>query len=154
MEDLTTLVNYDLIIAALLGAAIGFEREISGKDPGLRTFSLICVGSCAFSMLSVYSHTGFQSPDSARIAAQVVSGIGFLGAGAIFRSKRGISGLTTAALMWITASIGMAVAFSRYDIAVSTTIISLLITLLLRVVHLLIRRIRRRGLDQSALELA
>lgn len=137
--DLTSFasnfVNMHLLVAAGLGAMIGLEREFAGKDPSLRTFTLICVGSCIFSLISVSNAEGVTPGDPGRVAAQIVSGIGFLGAGAIFRSERGVSGMTTAALMWVTAAIGMAVGFDRIDIAVSGTMITLVVIFSLKVVH-------------------
>ena len=143
-------LNMPLLIAAILGALIGLERELAGKDPSLRTFALIAVGSCMFSLISVSASAGNPNSDPARIAAQVIPGIGFLGAGTIFRSKLGISGLTTAALMWVTAGIGMAVGFGRVDIGVSATIIALSITLLLRAVHHFLSLVLspRKGFDE------
>jgi putative Mg2+ transporter-C (MgtC) family protein len=135
--------NTPLLIAALLGVLIGVEREIAGKDPSIRTFSLISMGSCLFAMLSYESVTEFGVGDPARIAAQIIPGIGFIGAGTIFRSKYGVSGFTTAALMWVTAGIGMSVGLRRSDLAVSATIIALFLTLSLRVVHKFIRHNRR-----------
>jgi putative Mg2+ transporter-C (MgtC) family protein len=132
---LSGYVNTHLFVAALLGAIIGLERELAGKDPSLRTFALISVGSCIFSILSIYVTVGSSHADPGRIAAQIIPGIGFLGAGTIFRQKRGISGLTTAALMWVTAGIGMAVGLDRIDLAVSTTIVALFITFGLKYVH-------------------
>jgi putative Mg2+ transporter-C (MgtC) family protein len=128
-------ISYHLLFAAGLGLVIGLERELSGKDPGLRTFALICMGSCCFTLLSISSVKGIQGADPSRIAAQIVSGIGFLGVGTIFRSKRGVSGLTTAALMWMTASIGMAVGFDRYDLAVTGTLIAVCITFIIGLGH-------------------
>lgn len=131
-----------LLIAAGLGALIGLERELSGKDPSLRTFSLICLGSCVFALISkdvaLSSHMG----DPGRIAAQVVTGIGFLGAGSIFRARERVLGLTTAALMWTTAAIGLAAGFDRVELAISATIIALCITALLKFVHRLVDPIK------------
>lgn len=135
-----------LLIAALLGVLIGVEREIAGKDPSIRTFSLISMGSCIFAILSLETVTSFGVGDPGRIAAQIVPGIGFLGAGTIFRSKYGVSGFTTAALMWVTAGIGMAVGLRRVDLAVSATIIAIFLTLSLRLVH----QVVRRGRDKDA----
>jgi putative Mg2+ transporter-C (MgtC) family protein len=132
---ISNFINMHLLIAAGLGALIGLERELSGKDPSLRTFTLISVGSCIFSLVSVFSVENVPNGDPSRIAAQVVSGIGFLGAGAIFRSERGVSGLTTAALMWCTAAIGMAVGFDRVDLAVSGTFLTLVVIFSLKIVH-------------------
>lgn len=142
MNELWNDTNVRLLTAAILGALIGFERELAGKDPSLRTFSLISLGSCMFTLLSVHSTAGLHGIEPSRIAAQIVPGIGFLGAGAIFRSKQGIAGLTTAALMWVTAGIGMAVGFERQDVAISGTVIALLITVTFRVIHSLLKRFR------------
>lgn len=138
-------VNTHLLIAAGLGFLIGLERELAGKDPSLRTFTLICLGACVFSMVSADTGKLQSDADPGRIAAQIVSGIGFLGAGVIFRGNNRISGFTTAALMWLTAGVGMAVGFDRIDLAVSATIIALFMTYLLRLVHFLIERARGGG---------
>lgn len=138
-----------LLVAAGLGSLIGLERELAGKDPSLRTFMLICLGSCLFCIVSQQSAFGVPNADPGRITAQVVSGIGFLGAGAIFRSRRGISGLTTAALMWLTAAVGMAVGLSRVDLAVQATSIAILVMLLLNLVHRLIRVFRPEFYQRS-----
>lgn len=137
-------INSRLLISAGLGALVGLERELAGKDPSIRTFGLICLGSCIFSIISVQASFGIPTSDPARIAAQIVVGIGFLGAGTIFRSRKGVSGLTTAALMWVTAAIGMAVGFDRIDLAISATVIALLITLGLSSVHRLLNYLRDR----------
>ena len=136
---LTSGFNAQLLLAAGLGALVGLEREFAGKDPSIRTFALISMGSCLFAMLSIDCVDKLHAGDPSRIAAQIVPGIGFLGAGTIFRSKHGVSGFTTAALMWVMAGIGMAVGFKRGDLATSTTFIALLITLSLRLIHRWIR---------------
>ncbi len=129
----------DLIIATLLGASIGLERELAQKDASFRTFSLICVGSCLFTILSVESalitaKLGGPSAqiEPARIAAQIVSGVGFVGGGLIFRSESKTRGITTAVLIWVTAAIGMAVGFGRTDLGYIATILSLAILILFR----------------------
>lgn len=127
--------NIKLFSAAFLGAVIGLERELSGKDPSLRTFALISVGSCLFALASSEPLPDGRFGDPYRISAQVVSGIGFLGAGIIFRSRHRVHGLTTAALMWMTAAIGLCVGLGRADIAYSGTIIALLVIIALRGVH-------------------
>lgn len=154
MDQFWNPTNVDLLTAAILGALIGFERELAGKDPSLRTFSLISLGSCMFSLISLHSYSGLHGVEPSRIAAQVVSGIGFLGAGAIFRSKGGISGLTTAALMWVTSAIGMAVGFGRSDLAIAGTVIALCITMTFRVVHAILKKFRHDpdGTDLDLLE--
>lgn len=124
-----------LFTAAALGALIGLERELAGKDPSLRTFSLICLGCCMFTVTSATTVEYNPNADPGRIAAQIVTGIGFLGAGAIFRSNIRVSGMTTAALMWVTAAIGMAVGYGHWQRALSATIIAVFVSLSLRIVH-------------------
>ena len=108
-----------IVLAALLGAVIGLDRERQGSDAGVRTCMAISIGSCAFSLISLHVIGG----DPTRIAAQVVTGIGFLGAGVILHVHGRIEGLTTAATLWATASIGMACAFGMYVLAILTTIL-------------------------------
>ena len=106
-----------IVFAAFLGAVIGLNRERQGSDAGVRTCMAISIGACAFSLISLHTKTG----DPTRIAAQVVTGIGFLGAGVILQVRGRITGLTTAATLWVTASIGMASAFGMYVLAILTT---------------------------------
>ena len=109
--DLSTVV-IRLLVSLLLGVAIGFERQRRGRDAGLRTFSLICIGSTIAMMLSIWipqTYPHFLNGDPGRIAAQIITGIGFLGAGAIVRGRGSVQGLTTAACIWQVAIIGMAV---------------------------------------------
>ena len=115
-----------IIIACLLGCLIGWERgrHRNVVSAGIRTYGAIALGSCVFGILSFY----IASPDPTRIAAQVVTGIGFLGGGIIFRQGDYVTGLTTAATLWATASVGLAVAFGLYFVSV---LISVLIFLLL-----------------------
>ena len=114
-----------LALAAILGGAIGLEREYRHKPAGLRTNMLIALGSALFSILSVELGAGAGSPD--RIAAQVVTGIGFLGAGAILRSGDHIHGLTTAATIWVNAAIGMAAGLGSYTVATVAAAITLVV---------------------------
>lgn len=150
MVDIWTPSNTLLLVAALLGALIGLERELAGKDPSLRTFSLISLGSCLFTLLSIHTASKVLNADPGRVAAQIVVGIGFLGAGTIFRSPRGITGLTTAALMWVTAAIGMAVGYDRLDLAVGGTSIALLVTMSFTIVHAIFERIRSIPVDEQS----
>ena len=113
-----------LIAALLLGSVIGLEREISDKAAGLRTNILICLGACLFTILSE-----FFTNDPARISAQLVSGIGFLGAGAIMREGDKVTGLTTAATIWMVAAIGMAVGYGHFALGVTATLIALFVQL-------------------------
>jgi putative Mg2+ transporter-C (MgtC) family protein len=111
-----------LLLAAVLGAAIGIEREAREQPAGMRTHMLVSVGSAAFTVLSIY---GFQAPgaDPARVAAQIVSGIGFLGAGAILKYGANVRGLTTAASLWAVAAVGMAAGAGSWGVALGTTAI-------------------------------
>jgi len=113
-----------LVLAAAFGAAVGYERRSADKPAGLRTLSLVAVGSALFTIISTF---GFENADQSRVAAQIVTGVGFLGAGTILRSGGSISGLTTAATIWATAAIGMAVGSGLYIAAVAGTIIILII---------------------------
>ncbi|RIL07085.1 MAG: magnesium transporter MgtC [Proteobacteria bacterium] len=135
-----------LLISAFLGLLIGLEREINRKDPSLRTFTLISVGSCVFAMLSIRGVSGYPAADPTRIAAQIVAGIGFIGAGTIVRHRDGIRGLTTAALMWATAGIGAAVGFSEITLAAQATLVILVATFALNLLHSLIRFLRKEAL--------
>lgn len=143
------LYNPHIFVSAVLGAVIGLEREIRGKDPSLRTFSYICMGSCLFCMVSRYSVIGSPVGDPSRIAAQILTGIGFLGAGAIFRSPRGVTGLTTAALMWVTAGIGMAVGFDHFALATVATLNALLVSFALNLIHEVVHYFRPEEPDPS-----
>lgn len=103
-----------LLLAAVCSGVIGYERETAQKAAGLRTHTLVGVGAAVFSIASII---GFEGPDESRIAAQIVTGVGFLGAGAIFREGAIVSGLTTAAGLWVVASIGMASGSGSYWLA-------------------------------------
>ena len=119
-------------LAAVLGGAIGFERELREREAGLRTHLLVSVGSALFTLVSAYAWTDWAFSterglvfDPTRIAAQVVTGIGFLGAGAIIRQGLSVRGLTTAATLWVVAAIGMATGAGYYAAAVITTVLVL-----------------------------
>ena len=111
-----------LVLAAILGALIGIEREIRRKPAGLRTHALICMGAALFTIVS-----GNFEADPARIAAGIVTGIGFLAAGVIFRFENKVHGITTAPEIWALAAVGIAVGAGMYLAAVATTIIVLLL---------------------------
>jgi putative Mg2+ transporter-C (MgtC) family protein len=114
-----------LLLAAGLGAAIGVEREIRQKPAGLRTNILIALGSALFVAVSIaFGHVGGTSD---RVAAQVVTGIGFLGGGAILRSGTSVRGMTTAATIWVNAAVGMAAGAGLYAIAIAATVIALVV---------------------------
>jgi putative Mg2+ transporter-C (MgtC) family protein len=116
-----------VVISAILGSIIGYERHIHDKPAGLRTNALICIGSCIFTIIS----TSLPGSDPGRIAAQVVTGIGFLGAGSIIQSGGNVHGLTTAAGIWIVSAIGMACGARMYFIALIATAVTMAVLLLL-----------------------
>lgn len=126
----------DILLAIFLGFAIGFEREITNKWAGLRTHMLVCLGSCIFTLLSIHAFPVFaHSPqaDPARIAAQILTGIGFIGGGTVLRHGNSIYGLTTAATLWITASIGMACGCGFTALAIISTGLSVGTLVLIRI---------------------
>ncbi|OGX03100.1 MAG: hypothetical protein A3G87_09555 [Omnitrophica bacterium RIFCSPLOWO2_12_FULL_50_11] len=121
---------YRLIVATVLGGAIGIERELHGKVAGFRTHALVATGAAVFTVASVHIFEVYGSQvqvDPGRIAAQIVSGVGFLGAGAIIRSQTGIHGLTTAAGLWTAAAIGLASGLGYFQAAFCGTAITLLV---------------------------
>ena len=112
-----------LVVAGLLGALIGAEREYRAKVAGTRTHLLVAIGAALMMVVSQYGFGGHGDPS--RVAAQIVSGIGFIGAGAIMVNKHAVHGLTTAAGIWVAAGIGMAVASGLYVVGVAATVLSL-----------------------------
>jgi len=113
-----------LVLAAILGGAIGAQREWTGKPAGLRTLSLLGLGSALFAVVSAWA---FPGGTPTQIAAGVVTGIGFLGAGAILHRHGGVEGLTTAAAIWVTAGMGLAVGTGMYLISIVVTILVLIV---------------------------
>lgn len=130
MSDLTVIIN--LSVAFILGGAIGWLREKEGKTAGLRTHILVAVGAALFMMISGQMLLLSGMADPGRIAAGVVTGIGFIGAGCILQGRNSIRGITTAASIWVAAAVGMAAGIGFYVGAVSTTIITLISLRLLR----------------------
>ena len=122
MPEMHVLITR-IVMAGLLGGIIGAEREFRAKIAGTRTHLLVAVGAALMMIVSRYGFDGQGDPG--RVAAQIVSGIGFIGAGAIMVNKQAIHGLTTAAGIWVAAGIGMAVASGMYAIGIATTVISL-----------------------------
>ena len=117
---------FRLLAAAVLGSAIGYEREVRTKSAGIRTHVLVALGSALFMIISIYGFKDVKQFDAARVAAGVVTGIGFLGGGIIIKlQKSHIIGLTTAAGLWVTAAIGLAVGCGMYELAVLCTVITL-----------------------------
>ncbi|MFN2102404.1 MgtC/SapB family protein [Finegoldia dalianensis] len=122
------MVATRLILAAILGAVIGIEREIKNRAAGFRTHIIVSVGACLIMLIGIDGIGKFSSDtarDTARIAGQVISGIGFLGAGTILQKKNAVTGLTTAATLWLSAAIGLAVGIGYYEGAIIATVICL-----------------------------
>jgi putative Mg2+ transporter-C (MgtC) family protein len=139
-----------LAVALLLGGLLGLERELRGHAAGLRTHLLVSLGSCLFTLVSIAAGQGLDASEPAivradvtRIASQVVVGIGFLGGGAILRHGTSVSGLTTAANLWLTASVGLAAGFGFFLGAATTVVFALLVLVGLRPVERLIGRFRK-----------
>ncbi|WP_395810261.1 MgtC/SapB family protein [Archangium minus] len=150
LDQSTALVR--LIIAFGLGFALGFERELRGQDAGLRTHILVCLGSCLFTLCSLLVEQPLEAnlhhqevrADVTRIASQVVVGIGFLGGGAILRHGASVKGLTTAANLWLTASVGLAVGIGFPLLAAAATGLALVALAGLRLLEHGIRRYRKQ----------
>ena len=128
--ELTLAVQLDLALrltlGLVLGAVVGFERELHSQPAGFRTHSVVALGAAIFTVVSAYAFAG-PATDPTRIAAQVVSGIGFIGAGTILQSRGQIRGLTTAASLWSVAGIGMAAGAGLYGVALVGTLLMLII---------------------------
>ncbi len=142
---LDTIGSYDLSVflrilsSLLLGFAIGLEREMTNKYAGLRTNILVCLGACIFTIISIYgfpevsvSGDELGTRDTARVAAQVVTGIGFIGGGTVLRHGATVFGLTTAATLWVSAAIGMACGAGMYGVAIIATVLSILVLVSIR----------------------
>jgi putative Mg2+ transporter-C (MgtC) family protein len=129
-------------LATLLGGVIGLERELSGKPAGLRTNILICIGATLFTVVSIHMIPLGQEGrlDASRIPAQIVSGVGFIGAGAILHARGSVTGLTSAATIWVVAAIGVALGTSAYIEAVGTALLVMLVLWGLRSVERLVAR--------------
>ncbi len=127
-----------LLLGALLGAVLGIEREWRQKDAGLRTNILITLGASLFTMMSIELTAGQGDPS--RVAAQIVTGIGFLGGGAILRTREGVQGLTTAAMIWVNAAIGVAAGGGQFHLAVIATAVTLGALLLLAPIEKYLQR--------------
>lgn len=155
MEDILQMINdsnvnalgavFKLLLSLLLGSVVGLERRHKGQIAGMRTFALITMGATLAMLVSIYipqEYMGLKNGDPGRIAAQVISGIGFLGAGAIIQSKGAVRGLTTAAGIWMSACIGLAVGAGMYMIA---TIACLLIIFVLMILDSIEKRWLKGG---------
>lgn len=134
IRDVTYLAVIVRIVAAVLvGGVIGLEREMKNRAAGLRTYILVCVGSCMIMLTNQYIYQSFAVGDPVRMAAQVISGIGFLGAGTIIVTKRSqIKGLTTAAGLWATAGLGITIGIGFYEAAIAGAFVILIVITLMQ----------------------
>ncbi len=146
MEDLLSKTMVRLMLAAFLGGIIGLERELKRRPAGLRTNMFICFGSAMFTILSTELAGEWSIGDHTRIAAQIIPGIGFIGAGSILHDKGGVSGLTTAATLFVVASIGMAAGSGLYLLAIFAT---MLIYLALHLLGILERQFNLKPLTMN-----
>ena len=135
-----------LVIAGLLGGLVGLERELRAKEAGLRTHFIVALGSALFMIISQYAF-GSAQHDAARVAAQVVSGIGFIGAGVIIFQKNVVRGVTTAAGLWVVAAIGLACGAGMWEVAAATTILTVIC---LEAVHFVHKRYGEKFVELQA----
>ena len=158
--ELTFVIR--LLLAGMLGAVLGLAREFRAKEAGFRTHFLVCLGSALFVIISIYAFTDYAKEngfnyDVSRVAAQIVSGIGFIGAGTIIFQKQMIKGLTTAAGMWATAAIGMSIGAGMYILGISATVLVLigleLLSVIFKGIGLTTLSISLTTTDQNNLEL-
>jgi putative Mg2+ transporter-C (MgtC) family protein len=134
-----------IALAALMGAIVGLERLWTGHPAGLRTNMVIAISSCLFTILSIEAFPlQGSAQDTARVAAGIVTGVGFLGAGALLQTKSHVRGLTTAATIWLVAALGMAAGAGFYFIAVFTTVMTTVLLVVLRPVSASLERRARR----------
>ena len=137
LNNIATIV-FRIFLAVVLAFAPGVERELTGKFAGLRTHILVCVGACVFTLLSIYGFKMHETVgvigtnDPARIAAQVITGIGFIGAGTVMRNGGNVFGITTAATLWVCAAIGMSCGCGEYIIAIITSVATLIVLVSIR----------------------
>ena len=129
MQDHWELIDlYKALFALAAGTILGLERELKDKSAGLKTISIICLGSCLFAIVSFKVGSPFNEPT--RIASYIVSGVGFIGAGVIFKDGFNVSGLTTAGIIWLAAAVGTAIGFGEFFLALTFTVASLLVIIL------------------------
>ncbi len=136
--DFYAMTSVRIAISIILASLLGTERELTGKVAGLRTHILVCAGACVFTLLSIYGfrmhviegYSGVNDP--ARIGAQIITGIGFIGAGTILRTGANILGITTAATLWMAAAIGMACGCGMFSVAFFATLMTLFVLIIIR----------------------
>lgn len=141
MMDFSWIQMGQVLLAALLGGVLGVEREWRGQSAGVRTNMLISLSSCLFTILSIHAFPGTPR-DTARVAAQIVTGVGFLGAGTLLHKREHVKGLTTAATIWLVAALGMAVGAGGHILAIFTTALAVCV---LRLLPPLTKRLPRQN---------
>lgn len=145
-RDIDVVTMARVLLAFVLGGVVGFERERMQRPAGLRTHMLVCAGSACFTVASIYGFDELGTVrDPARLAAQIITGIGFLGAGTIFRTGATVRGLTTASSIWITAAIGIVAGLGMFWLAVFTTLLTFFALFVLKTAE-----IRRSGAARRA----
>lgn len=163
LSNINSEIVIRIIVSISLGFVIGLERELTNKSAGLRTHMLVCLGSTIFTILSLYGFVDQTIPqqftriqnDPSRIAAQILTGVGFIGGGAVLHHGFSVSGLTTAASLWVVASIGMAVGAGAYSVALVTTILAFTVLVFIRVLERgLLSKHTRKGAKIKALLVA
>lgn len=143
-RELQIELSLRIVVAFIVGAIVGIERERRAKAAGLRTHMLVAGGSAIFTIASLTLFGGGETGDRGRVAAQIVTGVGFLGAGTIFRSGNSVSGLTTAATIWVAAGLGMLAGGGAYFLAFVSAVLTIIA---LRIPHKWLRRKRPVELD-------
>ena len=152
LQSLSWDAAIKIVLAAVLGAVVGLEREWGGHPAGLRTNMMIAISSSLFTLLSIGAFPAEGSGrDTARVAAQIVTGVGFLGAGVVLQTRKHIRGLTTGATIWLVAAIGMAVGTGAYFVAIFTTTLSTVSLILLAPISV---RLEQRALEREEEEAA
>ncbi|MEK7566863.1 MAG: MgtC/SapB family protein [Patescibacteria group bacterium] len=149
MDPLTREIMIKILLALILGLIVGFERWYKGKAAGIRTYALVSMGSALFTVLSVHGFGQSFGTDPSRVAAQVVVGVGFIGAGLIFFRDGGVRGLTTAAGIWASSAIGMAVGVGFYSVAIYTVFLTLLILAGIRFIEKMMPRPPEKDRESS-----
>ena len=134
MLDLDLELIFQIALSATIGLILGIEREYAGKAAGMRTYSLVAMGATIFTIISKFGFSDVAGAgfDPSRVAAQIVTGIGFLGAGVIIFRGVKVEGLTTAAGLWVAAAIGMAIGAAMYEVAIVSAVIAFLVIVFLR----------------------
>jgi len=127
LDPITMEFIFRLLISMILGGIVGLERELIRKPAGLRTHAIVCMGACLFTIASFYMAPNSPQADYSRIAAGIVTGIGFIGAGSIIATKGHISGVTTAASLWMVAAIGLMIGMGNYILPFVVTLLSFVV---------------------------